>query len=166
MKGEYNGQPIMDLISVTWQSMPLPYFNVIWLPHKLVPFFLAECRKDEASCKLLDFMKWCFENQSRYSGAKDSSYNQLLDQLASEVSKALVYEKQTLVDALNSSANELETRYAYKFATANSVYAAPLVKLNGVELNALPPNVEGWRALLDELITNQDLSNQAASFLN
>ncbi len=64
-------------VKVSYTFLPLPYHHEVWIPHRLVPYFLDNCQFG-SKCQFLDYMNYCFQNQDAVLGAKDLSENAII----------------------------------------------------------------------------------------
>src|SRR4051794_16922446 len=47
LNSDFQGSKVIDNIYLNYALMPLPFHHEVWIPHKLVPFFLDNCYADE-----------------------------------------------------------------------------------------------------------------------
>lgn len=149
---------VSDAIRVTYSFLPLPYHHEVWMPHRLVPYFLDQCQFG-AKCQMMDYINFCFANQDDILDAKDTSANALLLQWTSKVSSTLDIPQAELLAVFNNAYDthnsEMRTREMYKWNTHHRTSGTPFGYVNGVLLENFPEKSEEWMDVLQAVYNNQ-----------
>lgn len=82
------GKTVAESVKVTYSFLPLPYHHEVWIPHRLLPYFLDNCQFGP-KCQFYDYLNYCFENQDTVLGAKNISANAIVLQWTNMVGNAL-----------------------------------------------------------------------------
>jgi len=153
-----NTQVIAE-IQVRYTFLPLPYHHEVWIPHRLVPYFLDNCQFGPHPCQFVDYLNFCFENQDAVLGAKDSSENTIVLQWTNAVATNMSLPQAELLAVFNNAYDthdsEWRTRVMYKYNAHHHVTGTPFAFVNGVLLENFPETAADWLAVLNGVYQSQ-----------
>ena len=182
---EFLGLPVSDaknpgaktyrnLVTATFNFFPLPYHPHSWIANKMTPYLIEQCRQDAGECRLFKYMEW-LRTPDAQDPEQRAPFEQILDmedQSEDSIVFALVFKHQfvlnptfggldqTILDRVYDPQMghdwELDGRAHWKWCTAMGTAATPSLYVNNQALNDVPFDPQGWKALVDTLIANQD----------
>lgn len=144
---------VREHIKVSYTFLPLPYHHGVWIPHKIVPYILDECKANKDKCIFEQYMQYCWAHQADVLDAKNTSQDDLINQWTKQISENFNLPVQDLKDLFDPNTDkhdsEMRTRELYKYNTHHGVSGTPFAFVNGILLESFPNTAQDWMDMLN-----------------
>lgn len=146
------GKTVKEVVKVNYVFMPLPYHHGAYAVTKLTAFMIDECIVDPASCKLLEYMDFCFDYQDEVLDAVDWSYYTYMRNWTKFTADSLAINYENLIDAqyggTDKHNSDTRTITMWKYCTSRGVNGTPTAAVNGIILESMPEEAQDWLDML------------------
>ncbi len=139
-----------DKVHFMYRVFPLPYHQQAFITAKAAQVVNSSGKDAES---VFTYFDTCYLRQPEIynSATADMTYNEVVKLVGGWATTNTGLTEDMYYTGMNSSTNEMNARYMWKYTTLQGVYATPFFAIDGLKAMGLD-TFEDWQAALDPLV--------------